>query len=148
MHAKRYCARRHPVDPNDVLCATCGSDVAKYGMTEAELGQEVEPQRVVLRLVAQLASGGSANVVHRWNGELMPTAGVLYLEESSGGSAMIYRFGPGGAFSGDTWHETRQAAEDSLSQEFAGVLQPWQSLPDEVEGMLFAQRMAEGIPTA
>ena len=51
---KVACARGHPAEPGTVICPTCGSDVAKYGLTEigraaevareeAEYGREPDP---------------------------------------------------------------------------------------------------------
>jgi hypothetical protein len=63
----------------------------------------------------------------------MPQPDVLLLEGDEAGHAMLYRYAAGGAFGGDTWHESVEAAERVAAEEYgAASVGAWTPVPEDV----------------
>ena len=58
---------------------------------------------------------------------------VVLLEKHADEGAMLYRYTYSGAFCGDTWHETVEAAKDHAEFEYRAALGAWLAVPDQTE---------------
>ena len=71
----------------------------------------------------------------------MPWPAVVLLELHADGP-MAYRYAADGAFAGDTWHESEDAARATLHREYGELLSEWQPVPPGEDPHDYAQRVA------
>ena len=62
----------------------------------------------------------------------MPPAQAVLMEVEGNGSAQVYRYTLDGEFAGDTWHESKENAQDQLEFEYGGSVGTWSEVPREV----------------
>ena len=82
--------------------------------------------------------------------EELPRPDVLVLEVQPDGAAMLFRFTAGGAFCGDTWHESAADAREQAAWEYEGALGMWAPVPpgyaDAEAAHRYARRLRGSAP--
>ena len=66
--------------------------------------------------------------------ELSPSL-FLVIEEKPDG-VFLYRYGIGGVFAGDTWHQSIDDAKHQASNEYGDSVRDWKDVPQEISDVV------------
>ena len=72
--------------------------------------------------------------------EQLEPAKLLVVEERPDGVFLI-RYGADGSFAGDTWHSSRQEAQEQASFEFGELLTEWKAVASEMSDPILLLRL-------